>query len=609
MKYVALILLTAFLTLTRCELLADPLKPGHVELLCHRTANEDVPENTLESLEQAALLGCDVVEIDLRKTLDGVIVLNHDGFLERLTDGIGETEKSLYGDLQLRDAGGWMGGRFEHIPMATFVDALRLAKEHDIRLILDIKTKGIGADVLMLVEREGMLERVQFGGEWSDVKAIDSHANEGTTVKWVQPGVTPGEVNALHQSGKAVIANFSANEHGMDLKSMKAAVAAGVDGINVDYPRLGADAVGHPVEQKLAMLSGLAERGEPSAQLQAILALSRYRGFPLQDLFARLLKNPDNQVSRAAALALLAFRPAVSASLFVTATHSDHADVRANASWALGMLRGDANQLMPLLGDEDPLILQEVLLAIARMHGPVAEGALLPLLAHPDSRVRGAAAMALAQHQPQTASKAIPAQLKVEVRSARVLYESYVRRGKPQLSAEEIATITGYFRCQMKMVQAISQLKGSEAIRSLEEEAFRPGDDFSQMNGVVAGFQLWDRLAENEDGSQTAIEALSSTSATIADRAEWMLIQAGVGVLPRVRLALDSENSSVRERAMHIVAWHGDTSSIEHLQNMLQSDPEQAQDIQWALLKIAAINRLGNTEPTPATGSDTSPEL
>ena len=48
---------------------AGPVLPGP-QLLCHRTANRDVPENTLESLEQAALLGCNVVEIDLRRTLD-----------------------------------------------------------------------------------------------------------------------------------------------------------------------------------------------------------------------------------------------------------------------------------------------------------------------------------------------------------------------------------------------------------------------------------------------------------------------------------------------------------------------------------------------------------
>ena len=28
-------------------------------------------------------MGCDVIEVDVRRTLDGRFVLNHDGFLER----------------------------------------------------------------------------------------------------------------------------------------------------------------------------------------------------------------------------------------------------------------------------------------------------------------------------------------------------------------------------------------------------------------------------------------------------------------------------------------------------------------------------------------------
>src|ERR1700743_2939681 len=87
---------------------AAALPPGRVQLLCHRTANQDVPENTLESLEQAALLGCDVVEIDLRRTLDGKIVLNHERILERLTDGIGEVKGNDYATLEQLDLGTWM---------------------------------------------------------------------------------------------------------------------------------------------------------------------------------------------------------------------------------------------------------------------------------------------------------------------------------------------------------------------------------------------------------------------------------------------------------------------------------------------------------------------
>ena len=108
---------------------AGPLQPGRVTLLCHRTANEDVPENTLESLEQAALLGCNVVEIDLRLTWDGKIVMNHDGVLERLTDGVGEADKSYYDDLRLRDVGGGMGERFTGMHIALFEDMLRVARE------------------------------------------------------------------------------------------------------------------------------------------------------------------------------------------------------------------------------------------------------------------------------------------------------------------------------------------------------------------------------------------------------------------------------------------------------------------------------------------------
>jgi glycerophosphoryl diester phosphodiesterase len=53
---------------------AAELPPKHVQLLCHRTADEDIPENPLESLEQAALLGCDVVEIDLRRTSPKTVI-------------------------------------------------------------------------------------------------------------------------------------------------------------------------------------------------------------------------------------------------------------------------------------------------------------------------------------------------------------------------------------------------------------------------------------------------------------------------------------------------------------------------------------------------------
>jgi glycerophosphoryl diester phosphodiesterase/HEAT repeat protein len=565
---------------------AAALPPGRVQLLCHRTANKDVPENTLESLEQAALLGCDVVEIDVRRTLDGQLVLNHDGILERLTDGIGDTETSYYDDLRMRDAGGWMADRFEGMRIPLFEDALRLAREQDIQLILDMKDKGIGPDVIQLLQREGMLERVRFGGEWADVKELYSRANEEQAA-WVQPGVTAEQVETYHRAGKAVIANFSANDHEMDLAGMKAAVAAGVDGINVDYPRLGADAVGRPVERKLAALASKANVGDSAARARAILDLSRYRGFALENEFTHWLLDPDDHVSRAAAVALVIARPSTPPAAFADALRSGNADARANAAWSLGRLGAPANMLLPLLQDKSPRVLQETLVALSRMPGDVGTEALLPLLSHSDPGVRGGAALAMARHQPDVALNAVPVQLRLEMKVAIQLGDDYVRRGKPKLTQVETDEIMGHFRCQMKLMQAISMLKGAGGMHTLEEQAFRPGDDSAQFDGIVATFQLWDRIGAD---ARPAVQALGSADTQLADRTEWMLIQAGPAVLPVVREALSSPNTAIKARAIRIVAWQGDLGSLERLRSIEKTNPTNVELASWAIEKIEMLH-------------------
>jgi len=43
----------------------------------------------------------------------------------------------------MRDAGSWMGERFAGMHIARFEDALRIARERNIKLRLDIKVKEI----------------------------------------------------------------------------------------------------------------------------------------------------------------------------------------------------------------------------------------------------------------------------------------------------------------------------------------------------------------------------------------------------------------------------------------------------------------------------------
>jgi len=563
---------------------------GGVKLLCHRTANQDVPENTLESLEQAALLGCDLVEIDLRRTLDGKIVLNHDGILEHLTDGIGETESSYYGDLHLRDAGSWMGERYAGLRMTTFEDALRVARERNIRLYLDMKDGDIAPQVLALLKGEDMLQHVQFGGAWQEVKKLYPEANDSEKMTvWVNPGVTAEQVAAYHHDGKTVTANYSIYGHQMDLDGMKAAVAAGVDSLNVDYPRLGADAVGRPVERKLEMLAAKANSGDTTSRSDAILELSRFRGFPLQKEIAHWLLDADQNVSRAAAVALVTARPRTSPAVFADALKSEHADARANTAWALGMLEAPTSLLLPLLADQDPQVLRETLMALSRMPGEVRAEDLLPMFHHDDPVVRGAAALALAKHQPEVALKLVPAQLKLERTAALVLFTDYVKRGRPHLTKEEGDKITSLFKCQVKMTEAIALLHSPIATTALEEQAFHPtqGEDFSLENDIVASFQLWDRIGSDP---APAINALGSPDDGVADRTEWMLIEAGPTVLPEVRKALTGSNKAICERAIRIVAWQGDMESLTVLQTMQQTDKQDAVLIAWAIEKIGILN-------------------
>jgi HEAT repeat protein len=564
---------------------AGILNRGKVQLICHRTANRDMPENTLESLALAARMGCNIVEIDIRKTLDGQLVLNHDGFLERLTSGMGNVELTSYDELQLLDVGAWMGDRFQGVRIPRFDEALRVAREQGIGLDLDIKTKGIAPLILEALEREGMLQRVIFGGEWQDVKALYPDANRDP-VAWVEPGCIATQVAELHQQGKFVVANFSGNAHELDLDAMREAVAAGVDALNVDYPRLAADAVGRPVEARLADLARTASAGPAPVRLAAISELSHYAGFPTQQLFIRWLHDPDDRISRAAAVALVIARPATPTQVYIDATSAPEKTARQNAAWAIGITGAPATgPLLSLLGGKDPKVLKEALLALSRCPGEVPAEALLPFLANAAPEVRGAAALALSRHQPEVATSAVMSLLHRD--------EEQAARANPRgkLTPEQIRTIEAAYREQMKLIQSLESLPPEEARRSLAEQAFRPVEDYSRVTALVAGYQLWDRLAADP---AAAIQALQSTNVEVADRAEWALVKAGPSVLPQLRDALPVSDEASQVRIIRILGWQGDRESLPLLRTLEHSNPQDSNPesralIAWAIEKIEVL--------------------
>lgn len=564
---------------------AHPQK--QVEMFCHRTANQDLPENTLESIALAARMGCNLVEVDVRETLDGQLVLNHDGFLDRLTDSTGVVEQTSFDELRLLDAGSWMGQRFTGLRIASFDDVLDLAHKQGIKLYLDMKTRGEGPLILDALRRHDMLDRVIFGGEWDDLRRLYPAANP-TSYKYLPPNATARQIADLQHAGSFVVVNFSANPYEMDLAAMRAAVAAGADAINVDYPRLGADAIGRPVEATLAALIHTASTGSIVTRTAAIRELSRYTGFPTQQFFLRWLRDPDDQVSRAAAVALVLARPRTPASALLMALADPHTTARKNAAWALGMFGdSDITPLLPLLGEKDPQLLTEVLFALSRCPGEVPAGQLTPFLASDISSVRAAAALALARHHPQTAASAVLAAFAhARAESLRVHAGHTPTDPLAAYTQPEIDSINDNYREQMKLLQTIERLAPEDALRQLAAIAFQPVGPASAMVPLVAGFQLWDRIAANPG---LAINALASTDIAVANRAEAVLTQAPASVLPALRLALATASAPAQDRLIRILAWQADGSALPLLHQLRQSSPPNAPLIDWAVRKIETL--------------------
>ncbi len=71
------------------------------------------PENTVASLDAAARLHADFVEIDVHTTSDGGFFLLHDGTLDRTTNGKGRVRQSTSATVRGLDAGHWFGQPFD----------------------------------------------------------------------------------------------------------------------------------------------------------------------------------------------------------------------------------------------------------------------------------------------------------------------------------------------------------------------------------------------------------------------------------------------------------------------------------------------------------------
>jgi len=75
------------------------------EVIAHRGGSGLWPENTLLAFQRATDLGVDALEMDVRTTADGVLVLLHDETVDRTTNGAGPLNRYTIDTLKQLDAG------------------------------------------------------------------------------------------------------------------------------------------------------------------------------------------------------------------------------------------------------------------------------------------------------------------------------------------------------------------------------------------------------------------------------------------------------------------------------------------------------------------------
>jgi len=212
----------------------------------HRGAAGLEPENTLRSFHRAAEEGADALELDLRVTRDGHLVVLHDPTVDRTTNGTGPVHEMTLADVQQLDAG--LGEK-----VSTFGE------------VLEATTLPIHAELKVAEAAEPLASGILEGSVAGRITLISFHPEALRRVKRVLPdqpvglilsGAPPDDaerarsldadlvsLEAEYLSAEAVercrraalkVTAWTVNEP----EQMQRVVELGVDGIATDRPDL-----------------------------------------------------------------------------------------------------------------------------------------------------------------------------------------------------------------------------------------------------------------------------------------------------------------------------------------------------------------------------------
>lgn len=179
---------------------ADLLNPESqkVFVVAHRGDWRNAPENSLQAIKNSIEMGVDIVEIDIKKTKDGKLVLMHDTQVDRTTNGKGNVSDYTFAEIQQLSLKNGLGRVTNH-SIPTLEEALILSKDK-IWVNID-KGYEYMSEVYELLEKTGTTKQVILKSGTDYEKLFDKYKSILSQVVYM-PIINLNDKNAEQQIDK-----------------------------------------------------------------------------------------------------------------------------------------------------------------------------------------------------------------------------------------------------------------------------------------------------------------------------------------------------------------------------------------------------------------------
>lgn len=157
------------------------MRPG---IIGHRGAAAELPENTLASFERALELGAEALELDVRRSADGALVVIHDATLARTSNRDGEISRLPLAEIREADLSRPRDAALPRAAGPLRVPTLEEVFERfpGLEITVDVKDPDAAPDVVRCIETFGRVaETILYVEDGTGGDAFRSYAGRRAT--------------------------------------------------------------------------------------------------------------------------------------------------------------------------------------------------------------------------------------------------------------------------------------------------------------------------------------------------------------------------------------------------------------------------------------------